>query len=215
MKYYKYDNYNAINIDKVKDIPIDYPGAMGVPITFLDKYNPEQFELLGTSDNGLVDDKYKKIGGNKMKELFSDPSFKNIIRDMYDGENHIKEEVDGFQKLIIEGLYRKYVIEDDFKMVMENYLNFHYCNKFINKKIREQIDLFYSTEQDRSYYEGTIKGGPKYIYGAEYCSESYFKNLNEFLLHNFEFYFSVIRLKKDQEEVKKKDEKKSRWFLRK
>lgn len=47
--YPKYDNYNAINVDKTKDIPEDYDGAMGVPITFLDKYNPEQFEILGMS----------------------------------------------------------------------------------------------------------------------------------------------------------------------
>jgi len=45
--YPMYDNYDAINVDKVKDIPVDYEGAMGVPITFLDKYNPEQFEILG------------------------------------------------------------------------------------------------------------------------------------------------------------------------
>lgn len=44
-----YDNYDAINIDKTKDIPKDYSGVMGVPITFLDKYNPEQFEILGMS----------------------------------------------------------------------------------------------------------------------------------------------------------------------
>ena len=41
-----YDNYDAINIDKVKDIPVDYEGEMGVPITFLNKYNPEQFEII-------------------------------------------------------------------------------------------------------------------------------------------------------------------------
>ncbi|MDI9359047.1 MAG: adenine-specific methyltransferase EcoRI family protein [Phycisphaerales bacterium] len=46
-EYPKYDNYHAINVDKTKDIPTDYKGAMGVPITFLDKYNPEQFEILG------------------------------------------------------------------------------------------------------------------------------------------------------------------------
>jgi hypothetical protein len=45
--YPHYDNYDAINIDKVAEIPYDYDGAMGVPITFLDKYNPEQFEILG------------------------------------------------------------------------------------------------------------------------------------------------------------------------
>lgn len=42
----KYDNYDAINVDKVTEIPCDYAGVMGVPTTFLDKYNPEQFELI-------------------------------------------------------------------------------------------------------------------------------------------------------------------------
>ncbi len=44
--YPKYDNYDAINVDKVADIPCDYYGVMGVPITFLDKYNPQQFEIV-------------------------------------------------------------------------------------------------------------------------------------------------------------------------
>lgn len=44
--YPTYDNYNAINVDKVKDIPCDYYGVMGVPITFLYKYNPNQFEIV-------------------------------------------------------------------------------------------------------------------------------------------------------------------------
>lgn len=47
--YPKYDNYNAIEIPIVKGIPSDYEGMMGVPITFLDKYSPEQFEIIGTS----------------------------------------------------------------------------------------------------------------------------------------------------------------------
>lgn len=47
-EYPRYDNYNAINIDKTKEIPIDYNGIMGVPITFLDRYNPEQFEIIGS-----------------------------------------------------------------------------------------------------------------------------------------------------------------------
>lgn len=54
-EYPKYDNYDAINIDKVANIPIDYEGVMGVPITFLDKYNPKQFEILG-----LLADKREK-----------------------------------------------------------------------------------------------------------------------------------------------------------
>lgn len=46
-EYVKYENFNAINIDKTTNIPVDYKGYMGVPITFIDKYNPEQFEILG------------------------------------------------------------------------------------------------------------------------------------------------------------------------
>lgn len=46
-EYPKYDNYDAINVDKVNDIPEDYDGVMGVPITFMDKYNPDQFEIVG------------------------------------------------------------------------------------------------------------------------------------------------------------------------
>jgi hypothetical protein len=54
-EYPKYENFDAINIDKTKDIPLDYNGYMGVPITFLDKYNPDQFELigLGISNSGI------------------------------------------------------------------------------------------------------------------------------------------------------------------
>ena len=49
--YPKYDNYNAINVNRTADIPLDYDGAMGVPITFLDKHNPNQFELLGATES--------------------------------------------------------------------------------------------------------------------------------------------------------------------
>lgn len=50
-EYPKYANYDAIEVSKVTDIPVDYDGAMGVPISFLDKYNPEQFEIVGSSSN--------------------------------------------------------------------------------------------------------------------------------------------------------------------
>jgi hypothetical protein len=49
-EYPKYDNYDAINVDKVYDIPMNYDGLMGVPLTFVDKYNPKQFEILGITD---------------------------------------------------------------------------------------------------------------------------------------------------------------------
>ena len=46
-EYPKYDNYDAINVDKVNEIPCDYYGVMGVPISFIDKHNPDQFEIIG------------------------------------------------------------------------------------------------------------------------------------------------------------------------
>lgn len=58
-EYPKYDNYDAINVEKYADIPDGYYGVMGVPVTFLDKYNPEQFEIVGSDYNvkeGLLPD---------------------------------------------------------------------------------------------------------------------------------------------------------------
>ena len=51
-EYPKYENYDAIEVSRTADIPCDYDGAMGVPITFLDKYCPEQFEIIWTTDRG-------------------------------------------------------------------------------------------------------------------------------------------------------------------
>ena len=50
--YPKFDNYNAIEVSRIAEIPCDYDGVMGVPISFVSRYNPEQFEILGiTEDN--------------------------------------------------------------------------------------------------------------------------------------------------------------------
>jgi len=73
-EYPKYDNYDAINVNKVAEIPMDYDGCMGVPITFMNKYNPNQFEILGCNDirlnkktpfkeHGLIKDKDGTIDG--------------------------------------------------------------------------------------------------------------------------------------------------------
>lgn len=63
-KYPHYDNYDAIEVSQTSRIPMDYPGVMAVPITFLDKYNPKQFEILGIMDransSGLRTRKYEK-----------------------------------------------------------------------------------------------------------------------------------------------------------
>jgi len=61
--FLKYDNYNAIEVSLVKNIPSDYDWIMGVPISVMDKYSPDQFIILGTNDNWLIDDKYKTTPG--------------------------------------------------------------------------------------------------------------------------------------------------------
>lgn len=53
--YRRYDNYDVIEVPSVGSIPSDFPGIMGVPITFLDKYNPDQFEILGSTQRGCHD----------------------------------------------------------------------------------------------------------------------------------------------------------------
>ena len=74
----KYDDFDAINICKLDDIPYDYDGVMGVPITFLDKYCPEQFEIIGVANHGS-DNQYDlfkpKING---KEIFKRILIKKI-----------------------------------------------------------------------------------------------------------------------------------------
>lgn len=73
-EYPEFDNYNAINVNKTVEIPCDYYGPMGVPITFLDKHNPSQFEILDANDyrknnrvplkkHGLIKDKDSSING--------------------------------------------------------------------------------------------------------------------------------------------------------
>ena len=73
-EYPKYDNYDAINVDKVKDIPLDYFGYMGVPITYLTKHNPDQFEIIDSNSirlnenvpfksHGLIKDKDGSVNG--------------------------------------------------------------------------------------------------------------------------------------------------------
>jgi hypothetical protein len=69
-EYKKYDNYDAIEVPYTDAIPSDYDEVMGVPITYLDKYNPNQFEIIGASDNGVVDDKYKLPHHKKHNEPY-------------------------------------------------------------------------------------------------------------------------------------------------
>jgi hypothetical protein len=68
--YQKYDNYDAIEVPYTESIPRDFDGIMGVPISFLSKYNPDQFEIIGASDNGAVPDEFKLPHFKKHNEPF-------------------------------------------------------------------------------------------------------------------------------------------------
>lgn len=72
-EYPHYDNYDAINVNKVAEIPMDWGGVMGVPITFLDKYNPDQFEVMGITDRenlyGLKTKRYTSADAPNYNDL--------------------------------------------------------------------------------------------------------------------------------------------------
>ena len=71
--YPKYDNYDAINVNKVSDIPEDYDGVMGVPITYLDKHNPDQFVIVGLN------------AGRKEFDIYPSKKYINPIQHNKDG----------------------------------------------------------------------------------------------------------------------------------
>ena len=91
--YQKYDNYDAYNVDKVCQIPRDYDGVLGVPITFLDKYCPEQFEILNANDYRTADNVPKKSHGLiKDKEGYIRERESNLCSNLYQ-ENCLHQEL--------------------------------------------------------------------------------------------------------------------------
>ena len=65
-KYPMYDNYDAIEVSHKSDIPCDYDGVMGVPVTFLSEYNPEQFEIVGNEYTLNISKGRVYINGKRM-----------------------------------------------------------------------------------------------------------------------------------------------------
>ncbi len=79
-EYPKYDNYDAINVDKTSDIPLDYEDKMGVPITFLDKYNPEQFEIIdGIGRYSILNNEETKKAGKYLSMINGKALYFRII----------------------------------------------------------------------------------------------------------------------------------------
>ena len=89
--YPKYDNYDAINIDKTADIPCDYPGKMGVPISFFSQYNPDQFEIIdGIGRYSILDNERTKKEGKYLSMINGKAKyFRYIIKNLHPkGGNH-------------------------------------------------------------------------------------------------------------------------------
>lgn len=79
-EYQKYDNYNAIDVPYTDSIPSDYDGAMGVPVTFLDKYNPEQFEIIDAIGRySMLTGPTPETQGTYLTEINGKPKYARVI----------------------------------------------------------------------------------------------------------------------------------------
>lgn len=79
-EYPKYDYYDAINVNKTKDIPYDYDGNIGVPITFLNKFNPEQFEIIdGLNRYSIIDGPTEETRGKYLSQVNGKPIYVRIV----------------------------------------------------------------------------------------------------------------------------------------
>lgn len=104
-KYPKYDNYDAIECSKTKDIPYDYDGVIGVPVSFIDKYCSEQFEIIGKCENlDLYKLKTKVYSSKECKQAYFDKFGKKGVYDLNASgvliKNGIKEKV--FSRILIK-----------------------------------------------------------------------------------------------------------------
>lgn len=79
-KYPTFDHYNAINVDKTNEIPMDYKGLMGVPITFLNKYSPDQFEIIdGLNRYSILDGPTEETQGKYLSQVNDKPIYVRIV----------------------------------------------------------------------------------------------------------------------------------------
>lgn len=79
-EYPKFDHFDAINVDKTNDIPMDYKGNIGVPITFLNKYSPEQFEIIdGLNRYSILDGPTPETQGKYLSQVNGNPIYVRIV----------------------------------------------------------------------------------------------------------------------------------------
>ena len=80
IEYPKFDNYDAINVNKVKEIPKDYEGKIGVPISFIQKYNPQQFEIIDALNRySILEGPTEKTRGKYLSQVNGKPIYVRII----------------------------------------------------------------------------------------------------------------------------------------
>jgi hypothetical protein len=116
-EYPKYDNYDAIEVSKTKDIPMDYEGVMGVPITFLDKYNPDQFELVGmtsgrnefdaTPTKKYINPLQHNPDGSVTNGSKANTSSTIVYKNIPDGVYYTAENTEGYMKVLYTRLLIK------------------------------------------------------------------------------------------------------------
>ena len=103
-KYPTYDNLDGINVDITKDIPCDFKGNMGVPVTFLDKYNPDQFEIIGQGRQDLC------VGMKTMSKQFVEDYYKGGGTGAYNEGNPLLGYYDAKGKAVIP--YMRIIIKN-------------------------------------------------------------------------------------------------------
>lgn len=123
-EYPKYDNYDAIEVSRVANIPEDYGGIMGVPITFLTKHNPEQFEILGMAKTPICFDNDSKAKRTKVLE--------NVTQHSKEGKKSSGNKINDGPVLLLETPPENqvYYTTDD----IEGYLTAVYARILIRRK---------------------------------------------------------------------------------
>lgn len=103
-EYPKYDNYDAINVNKTAEIPMDYEGVMGVPISFLDKHCPEQFEIVGSceSNDRTNDCRTRWYTSQECRNAYFDRFGKNGVYDL--NASCVVDGVKKFKRILIRNL---------------------------------------------------------------------------------------------------------------
>ncbi len=101
-EYPHYENYDAIEVNKVANIPCDYAGVMGVPITFMDKYNPDQFKIVGHPQSGILPDGWEGVSQDFV-DLYYSQGNRGAIKEGWINPVFVKDEkaVIPYQRILI------------------------------------------------------------------------------------------------------------------